>query len=76
MDLLTGSHNPDTMRDVRAFDQCFMCGLAMCEECDYMEDVDLEPDGQSPHPDPTTITLCNDCLMWWNMGDIFEDEDW
>lgn len=44
-----------------------------------MEDVDLLPDGQSPNPDPTSITLCEDCLMWWNMwGSLYEDdeEDW
>lgn len=62
--------------DGRAFDECFQCGQAMCEDSgDYMEDVDVLPDGCSPHPDPTRITLCEECSVWWTYGELFEDDE-
>lgn len=71
--LPSGNGSLSTLKDGRAFDQCFVCGLAMCEECDYMEDVDMEADEGAPSPDPRTVTMCEDCIMWWQMGDPFED---
>lgn len=66
--------------DGRAFDQCFCCGLAMCEDGgDYVEWQCFEADGDhGTDPDPVWVTLCEDCasLDWLDLFPFEEDEDY
>lgn len=65
--------------DGSAFDQCFCCGLAMCEDAgDYVEWTYFEAFGDhGVAPDPVYASLCEDCAVedWWDAM-YEEDEDY
>ena len=65
--------------DGRAFDQCFCCGLAMCEDAgDYVEWTEFLPDGDhGVAPDPVCVSVCEDCAgIWYDSSWYEEDEDY
>lgn len=76
-DAPSGQHLHRKWEDGEALDICFSCGDPVCTDAgEYVEWQNFEPaEDHNPNPDPTWVTVCEDCAsLGWD--DLFPFEDY